>query len=172
MAEGRLRGEWRGKAQRIPPRSSTPARSSGGSTLRPPAGLDKGPQHRIDAGLVTFALRAEPVEDIGIEADMDVALARRQAADHDRVLPALGKRTVFLVSEPFDFLLGHGFDPRPVGPALATRDHRGHLLSRIPHDTLSFRHFWPSVAKSVEWQRFVPSTPTRQTHRQAPRWKR
>src|SRR6516162_11553638 len=108
------------------------------------AALDESPQHVVHPGLVTPTGFPEPSQHIGIDADIDVLLSRRQT----RYGLAPIRRLVHVIGIGSDagleLSLRHSVDLRPIGAALATPAHGNELFSRIAHRIVSFLHCGPS----------------------------
>ena len=80
--------------------------------------LNERPQHRVDACLVAFAARLEPIDNVGVEPDVNVLL-RRGDAEHDFLFPAFRQLAFFFIGEALDLGLFHRLDALPVGAAFA-----------------------------------------------------
>src|SRR6185437_6653155 len=99
------------------------SRTNGGAPSAKTASprLHERTQHRVDARLVAFAARLEPIDNVGVEPDVNVLL-RRGNAEHDFLFPTLRRLAFFFVGEAFDLGLFHRLNALPVGAAFATRD--------------------------------------------------
>jgi hypothetical protein len=78
---------------------------------------DKGSEHGSDAGLTAGAIRLEPDQHVGVEAEMKAALGAWDAR-HNGLLPEVaevGQRPIISLGLLLNFLSGQSVNPGPIG---------------------------------------------------------